>query len=530
MQDTMLPADGFLQSAETFGARPALQAGGQTVSYAQLKAQAAALAATLRELSPATEPRLTAVFGFRSVTTFAGVLAALLRGHGYVPLNSTFPIERTKGMLDRSGCRELIVDRACSRQLPSLLEGAIHPLLVLLPEHDDVSDLRASHPTHRFVSGAELLGSETWSPCPAYLDDVAYLLFTSGSTGQPKGVMVANRNVAHYVNYVSRRYAITEQDRLSQNFDLTFDLSAHDMFVAWSNGACLCCPSQQELIKPGRFVVASNLSVWFSVPSTAVFMKRFGELKPGQYPSLRLSLFCGEALPAEVVKSWRVAAPNSVIENIYGPTELTIACTAYRWDDERSPAECELGVVPIGEPFQGMEALVADENLQEVAAGSEGELLMTGPQVALGYWQDEEKTARVFVAPPGRRTVYYRTGDRVRRPLPGRPMTYLGRMDNQIKIMGHRVELGEIEAAARRESEVDGVVAVGWPLNAGGADGIELFLEADSLDQAQLQARLAACLPAYMVPRRIHLLPRLPLNPNGKYDRKQLLAHLARAT
>src|SRR5205814_9542462 len=115
-------------------------------------------------------------------------------------------------------------------------------------------------------------------------------------------------------------------DRVSQTFDLTFDLSAHDMFVAWQSGACVCCPSQKQLIKPGAFLNDSRLTIWFSVPSTAVFMRRLGELKPGLYPHLRLSLFCGEALPVDVVRDWSLAAPNSIIENIYGPTELTIGC------------------------------------------------------------------------------------------------------------------------------------------------------------------------------------------------------------
>src|SRR5439155_5413193 len=204
-----------------------------------------------------------------------------------------------------------------------------------------------------------------------------------------------------------------EEDRCSQTFDVTFDLSVHDMFVTWEAGACLCCPTRKELIKPGEFISGSRLTTWFSVPSTGVFMKKLGMLKPDMYPGLRLSLFCGEALPTEVARAWSEAAPNSIIENIYGPTELTIACTAYRWNRDSSPAECELGIVPIGEPFDGTEAIVVDENLQEVSVGMPGELLMTGPQVTLGYWQDPERTSKAFVIPPGRRQIYYRTGDRV---------------------------------------------------------------------------------------------------------------------
>jgi acyl-coenzyme A synthetase/AMP-(fatty) acid ligase len=234
-----------------------------------------------------------------------------------------------------------------------------------------------------------------------------------------------------------------------------------------------------------------------------------------------LSLFCGEALPVDVVCDWSAAAPNSRIENIYGPTELTIGCTAYRWDQRKSSDECEQGIVPIGEPFEDMEALIVDRDLDEVPVGCEGELLMAGPQLSQGYWCDEEKTRRAFVSVAGRSGIYYRTGDRVRRSGPDKPLVYLGRLDNQVKVLGHRVELGEVEAVVRNLCGVAGVVAVAWP-NGSNADGIELFLEADKFDAELLTKQLKTKLPYYMVPRRIRTLPRLPLNPNGKYDRKAL--------
>ena len=515
---------GFWRSARAFPDRPALEVGGREQTYAELAAQAASLAATLGAHCPPGGPPLTAVFAYRSATAFAGVLGALLSGHGYVPLNRTFPPERSRAMLERSGCRAVIVDEGSEPQLGPVLEGAGAPMLLVFPEREEVGDLAARWPQHRVLGRRDLVppGEAGWAPVPSAPEAVAYLLFTSGSTGQPKGVMVTHANARHYIDWTVARYGVSERDRLSQTFDLTFDLSVHDMFVAWEQGACVCCPTQKQLMKPGGFIHDSRLTVWFSVPSTVLFMRRFGLLKPGAYPHLRLSLFCGEALPVEAVRQWAAAAPQSVIENIYGPTELTIACTAYRWDPERSPAECEQGTVPIGHPFDGMLALVADENLQEVAPGETGELLMAGPQRTPGYWQDMERTARAFVVPPGRHELYYRTGDRVRRPLPGHPMTYLGRLDTQIKILGHRVELGEIEAAVRQASGVDGVVALGWPLTPSGADAVEVFLQTESVDVEGIRERLRECLPPYMVPRRLHPLAAFPLNANGKFDRSAL--------
>ena len=516
---------GFLRSAAQFPDRPAVIAEGNTLQYEPLRDLACRIAATI-QMSPEFSPTpVTGVFAYRSPTAFAGVLGALLAGNGYVPLNRTFPENRSQVMFERSEARSLVVDAKSLPQLNELLKRAPDPVLVILPDVSDVTHLAAAWPQHRFIGTRDLRPSSEWRPPTLAPDSLAYLLFTSGSTGTPKGVAVAQRNVLSFVDYMVQRYEVTENDRFSQMFDMTFDLSAFDMFVAWERGACVCCPSQKELIKPDSFITRNALSIWFSVPSTAIFMNQLGLLKPGRYPQLRLSLFCGEPLPVSSVQAWAAAAPNSIIENLYGPTELTIACTLYRWEGPRSVAESEIGVVPIGYAYPGMKYLVADESLNEVAPGSEGELLMNGPQMSLGYWRDAKKTSSAFVTPPGRREVYYRTGDRVRRPAPGGPLIHLGRIDSQIKVLGHRVELGEIEAVVRRHCGSDAVVALGWPLMSSGYGGVEAFIEGRE-ENERLRDCVRAELPEYMVPRRFHFRDKLPRNSNGKLDRKAIYQSL----
>jgi amino acid adenylation domain-containing protein len=517
---------GFLKSCAAHGARPAVEVAGEVLTYAQLFHFAASLAATLERHANPSGPALTAVFAHRSAVAFAGVLGVLLHGNGYVPLNRTFPLERTRSVFQRSKCRSLVADEESEKQLDQLLTGIDYACLVILPERHDTHQLAMKWPLHRFIGATELEAHERWRFKGVSGDSLAYLLFTSGSTGTPKGVMVTHRNVRHYIDFTTQRLCVGPEDRLSQLFDLTFDLSVADMFVAWERGACVCCPSERMLINPGRFIQQARLTLWFSVPSTATFMKRLGALKAGMYPGLRVSMFCGEALPVAVAKAWAEAAPNSVVENIYGPTELTIACTHYRWDPAKSPSESLHGVVPIGEPFPGMRPLVVDASLKEVPPGADGELLMAGPQLASGYWDDPAKTSAAFLKPPAQSDIYYRSGDRVRRPVGQTPLLYLGRIDNQIKIRGHRVELGEIEAVVREESGVDGVVALGWPRDLSNADGVEVFLQSARLPPTAVKERVAARLPGYMVPRRYHCLPRLPLNSNGKYDRQSLTKYL----
>jgi len=512
---------GFLRSCQVFAERPAVEVQGTTYTYDSLRKKAAVISSTLCAAAKNESPPLTALFASRSITAFAGVLGILMRGHGYVPLNPNFPVERNRVILNTAECNALVVGVECVAQLDELLTGLERSLTLILPESDDVAMMAKRWPQHRFIGKRELLAAKDWSPPSNSSEDIAYLLFTSGSTGKPKGVMVAHRNVRHFIDTIVERYQIDERDRFSQNFDLTFDLSVFDMFVAWERGACVCCPPQKALMKPDRFVQDSELTVWFSVPSTAIFMKKLGALKPERYPTLRWSLFCGEPLPAEIAESWAEAAPNSILENLYGPTEVTIACTSYRWNQKTSQRDSKYGWVPIGSPLPGLCFLVVDEKLREVPPGKQGELLMTGPQVTLGYWQDEERTNEAFVRIADDR-IYYRTGDRVLTPMNGEPLRYLGRSDQQVKVQGHRVELGEIEAAVRDVCGENLVAALGWPVTSVGVRGVVVFIGNENVDVIALKRKLESQLPNYMVPQQILLLNQFPLNPNGKVDRKAL--------
>lgn len=518
-------AAGFVRSAAAFPQRPALVVGTESWSYEGLLRASAAIAAVLQEHTPADGPPWTAVFGHRSFVAYAGVLGALLRGHGYVPLNRKFPVMRTKAMFERSRCRAVVIDNESLTQLDELLDGAPDGTLIVAPELEAVRELQSRFSNHLILGRDAMKDVEAPTLRQPDMDDVAYLLFTSGSTGEPKGVMVTHRNAAPFVHAMADRYGLNEDDRCSQTFDLTFDLSVFDLFVAWERGACVYCPPDKTLLKPGRYIREQELTLWFSVPSTGMFLQRFGMLKPNSYPSLRWSLFCGEALPVELAEVWAAAAPHSIVENLYGPTEATIACTLYRWEGERSRDESRLGLVPIGHATPGMSALVADGELQEVGDEEEGELLVAGPQVALGYLDDPERTRSAFVVPPGRAETHYRTGDRVVRGANG-VLHYLGRLDHQVQVHGHRVELGEVESAIR-DATGTAAVALGWPVTESGVAGIVAFVAGeDAFDLTGLRAKLAARLPDYMLPREVHVLPELPLNANGKFDRSALRAHL----
>ena len=511
---------GFARHVVQAATAPALVVGNVTRSYGELDATARLWAGRVSELAGGRARRV-GVFAHRSEVGYTGVLAALYSGGAFVPLNPTFPPARTRSMIQQAGLDAIIVDARGAAQLGDVLDGVASCPPIVAPSLDSC----AAPSGARVLTRREVAAAGSVEALPdVSTDDVAYLLFTSGSTGIPKGVPVTHGNVRHFVEYVSRRYGVVPEDRFSQTFDQTFDLSVFDLFAAWENGACVCAMQPLDLLAPARFVSQHAVTIWFSVPSIPALMRKKNLLRPNAFPTLRWSLFCGEPLPRASAEAWQAAAPNSIVENLYGPTELTIACFQHRWDPQSSPALCVNDLVPIGTPYDGLTEMVIDDDRRAVQPGQAGELCVSGPQTVPGYWNAPAKTDEQFIELPlksGSVGRFYRTGDRVRRLANG-DYVYLGRIDHQIKVLGHRVELAEVDAALARQAGVAHAAAVGWPMHDGSADGIVAFVSGHDIAVPQLTAAVRAVLPDFMTPRAIVVLDALPLNANGKIDRNAL--------
>jgi amino acid adenylation domain-containing protein len=520
---------GFFRSLLANPSSPTLELGDLFLSYEQLWDYAGRITAYLKDNLDPPE-KVVAVLADRSVAAYGGILGVLGSGRGYVPLNPKFPLERTLVMLRASGCKTLVVGKECAAVLESLLsrlpEYLDHPLTLVIPDPGWEPD-RKLLSSHRVISASQL--STVAEPSDPVVDqnDTAYLLFTSGSTGMPKGVAVSQSNAVAYMEYAAKRFGIHPGDRCSQNFDLTFDLSVHDLFTCWDGGATLC-PYAEQTLTPATLIEEKELTCWFSVPSVAMFASKVGLLEPGAFPTLRWSLFCGEALSSTLATAWQAAANNSILENLYGPTEATIAITYYRWDQATSPAECVRGLVPIGWPFDGQQVCTVDDDLVPVPTGESGELCLGGSQVTRGYLNDPEKTAKSFVhLKHTQDQVWYRTGDLVRQDQRG-CLFYLGRRDFQVKVNGYRVELQEIDLVLREAARTELAVAIPWPLSDGSASGIVGVLSgSDPVNDKQIIAACETRLPRYMVPNRIYHFPQIPLNVNGKIDRGKITEMLA---
>lgn len=494
----MMLAGRISNSAKQHSQRDALILRGERYSYEQLDRAARNIAhQACRHFSQA--PSRIGVYASRSWLSYASTLAAVYAGAAFVPLNPRFPVERTRKMIDSAGLDLVLGDDLGSRLWVQLRESG-----AALPPFWDADQLRSI-----VAEGSPLEEVPLRQP-----SDLVYLLFTSGSTGQPKGVPISEGNLEAYLSWARQRYQFEPEDRFSQTFDQTFDLSVHDIFLCWESGAALYPLSPPELLAPASFIQKHALTVWFSVPSVVAQMRKRGTLKPQAFPSLRWSLFCGEALPQAAAQAWLEAAPNSTLENLYGPTELTIACTVHRWDPEISPGLCRQGMVPIGRAFPGLTEKILEDR---------SELAMAGAQMFGGYWQDPERSAQAILELPEGR--FYKTGDRVER-LPNGELVCLGRLDHQIKLLGFRVELGEIEAVLRSYPAVVNAVAVGWPMENGSAQGIVAFVQGANLDTRLLQEHAQKHLSDYMVPARFLVLDEFPLNANGKVDRAALAGRL----
>jgi amino acid adenylation domain-containing protein len=516
---------GFLASAAAYPDHTALVVRGVERRYSELDRTARCWAAAIVDRLGRPAQRV-GVFGYRSEVSYTGALAALMSGAAFVPLNPTFPQEKTASMARQAELDAIIVDKVCASQVAGVLAGLDPCPLLLTPDIDGPSFEGIAA---QILDASALAATEPLAELPPIVpEDIAYILFTSGSTGLPKGVPVTHGNACHFLDAMRQRYGITPSDRFSQTFDQTFDLSVFDLFLAWHSGASVYAMATVDLLAPAGFVNKHGITVWFSVPSVPAQMRKRNRLTPNLMPGVRWSLFCGEPLPRASAEAWQAAAPNSVVENLYGPTELTIACFVYRWDPERSPALCHNEIVPIGRPLPGLGALIVDEEIRPIQNGSDGELCVSGPQTTPGYWKDPKRTAERFVSLPvsdleSRR--FYRTGDRVMR-LDGGDYVFIGRTDHQIKVLGHRVELGEIEAALRVDSRVTEAVGVGWPVEGGSARGVVAFVCGRGVDVNELRRRAEQTLPPWSVPQRILLREDFPLNPNGKVDRNALARSL----
>jgi amino acid adenylation domain-containing protein len=511
------------RSAEQRPEATAVWARGSTLTYRKLEERSNKLSLLLRERGIQKGDRVGLYFP-KSVESLVAMFGILKAGAAYVPLDPEQPPARAGYIIGNCKMKGLITDSVrlgkLNRETTELL-----PLQVVFGEPAE-KQLGNSVPWEALASYP---GDRPFDLQPV-TTDLAYILYTSGSTGEPKGVMLSHQNALTFVEWCANTFHVRPEDQLSGHAPLHFDLSVFDIYNAIEAGATLHMIPEDILIFPAsvaKFIETHNLSIWYSVPGALTQLALHGKVTKERFPRLRTILFAGEVFPIKHLQRLAELLPGVELYNLYGPTETNV-CTYYPID--RSLL-AEMEALPIGRACANTEVCAVDEHGQRVIdAGGKGELYVRGPSVTLGYWDDPEKTRKMIVPNPFQPNFaenVYRTGDIVVLGADGN-YDFLGRRDNQIKVRGYRVELGEIEAALLRHGAVSeaGAFAMADPVEGSRIHAVVALHNGAGLSESDLQQHCALHLPGYMVPANIQVCEHLPRTSTGKIDRVRLKAEV----
>jgi amino acid adenylation domain-containing protein len=437
-----------------------------------------------------SEDKIGIIVG-NNIETYAAIIAILLSGRTYIPIHPGHPPERIQQIIQQSGLKVILTKSSEYSFIGiqvleyAIMQDANKEITFAIPNIDIVH-------TH------------------------AYILFTSGSTGIPKGVSITYYNLDSFVSaFFANGYQIDEYDRFVQMFDLTFDLSVMSYLLPLCIGACVYTVSENGMKFTNVFAILEKYHITFAllVPSLLSHLRPyFDEIS---LPHLKYNLFCGEALYNDVLTEWMNCAPGAIFENVYGPTEATIFCLIYRIHDKTSVSVYN-EIVCIGKPMKNMEALIVSEHAEIQDDNDNGELCLSGSQLTPGYLNEEQNKTTFFTL-NGKK--YYRTGDIAYKEKNGNFM-FCGRVDQQVKIQGYRIELSEIEFHLRKLTK-SGVVAIVVKGN-NGLNQIDVVFEDKTTSVENVLSELKTKLPAYMIPVNVHFITPFPLNVNGKTDRKAI--------
>jgi amino acid adenylation domain-containing protein len=524
--------------------RPAVGlSGGPPLTYGELGAAAAAVAAALARHGISRGDRVGLLCP-KSPEAIAGLWGILLAGAAYVPIDPGAPPLRAAYIA--GDCRPAALLASTEQEAAVAAIRRELPGAPVLQIHGDGA-LAAAELRLALGGGGEPAAATAAAgaggaarPAAGALElagnarDLAYVLYTSGSTGRPKGVMISHGAALAFVEWAAWRFALRTTDVLSGHAPLHFDLSIFDVFAAAAAAARLVLLDDETVRFPlasAAAIAAERITVWYSVPGALRRMREAGGLRQPDCASLRCVLFAGEVFPAEELRRLQRALPRVRLFNLYGPTETNV-CTCW----SVPPAGTwRHAAIPIGHDCETCQGVIVDEQLRPVAPGVVGELLVRGGSLMEGYWGDDARTAAALVRDfqyPHLRDAFYRTGDLVSRQPDG-TYAFHGRRDHMIKLRGHRVELGEVEAALHAAAGVGEAAVVAIERRRGGGAGAEAELVAfvvsddgppgsPGLAARALRQELAARLPRYMLPAELRWVASLPRTATGKVDRQAL--------
>lgn len=508
----------FLDMVCQYPLRHALWVNDVYYSYSELYEQAIQIADWLSCKASAR----SLIFSQRALTAYVGIIGTLLVDKAYVPLNPKMPAARNATMIELADATLVIVDVAVEREFNEVLEHlASAELDVLFLHTDSLPAWTKNFSNIRFYTKAALPANHNEFEYVSNKSKDACLLFTSGSTGIPKGVMLSHENILAYISQMIISYGLNDNDHVSQMTELTFDFSVQDMFMTWAVGACVYAFPENYFIGLPKYLNDNKITFMTTVPSTARLLSELGKLQENSLPYLRQNIFGGEPFSDSIALQWQRAAPNTNIINVCGPTEATIAYLFYPWHEDQIVTKGLRNCIPLGKPFINQEILIINENGESVQDGVVGELCLSGTQVIDAYWRNEQLTQKQFIHLPDKRNVlrkWYKTGDMVIWTDED-GIVFKGRVDDQIQIRGCRVEKLEIERMVREVADTESVAVIPWPVaDDGTVQGVITFVSHTALSERDIYIKCRTKLPDYMAPKEVHILDNIPLNFNGKID------------
>lgn len=447
--------------------------------------------------------------------TYALMIASIRLGIAYVNIDVAAPLARNLPIIEVSQAAFIFYDDpACSKPMHDLANAGKIQAIELIP---DIFPAVTPSDRERQLELMQKVDGST----------IAYVMFTSGSTGIPKGVAVTHQNVLHFIAWGNQYLQIKNHDNFANLSPLYFDNSVFDFYVGLFSGASLSPIPRELLTKPYELVAhvgKMECTVWFSVPSLLIYMVAMKAMEIKVLSTLRYIIFGGEGYPkAELKKLYDLFSQQATLVNVYGPTECTCICSAYPLSE--NDFKQLNGLPPLGKLNPNFDYLILDEHDKEA---TEGELCLLGPNVAAGYFNELERSAKSFITlndPKRFMKRMYRTGDLVQETEG--ILHFIGRKDNQVKHMGYRIELEEIEHALAKFTQINQAAVVYHRTHVAYGKLVGFVASSEEVDERALLVNLGELLPTYMIPSRIIVRKELPKNPNGKVDRQQLLLQCA---
>lgn len=472
----------------------------KVLSYSQLQQEAYHVASVLAGKNITHKP--VAVYCEQRTECISSFMGIAYAGDYYTLIDTRMPAERIEKIMEVLQPAAIISFKEYSEKVEALTTGSEIDVVYYEDMQQESVD-------------TEVLATVKDSISPA---DLIYVLFTSGSTGVPKGVSIRHESLVDFTEWVTRDFKMVGEDKLANQVPFFFDHSLTDIYGTLKSGGTLCIVPRKTFSFPIRFleyIRDNEISMTVLVPTVMTQIANLDLLSKCDVSCLKKILYGGEAMPTPTLNYWHKKLPKALFGNIYGPTEATGVCAFYILDRELDDSE----PVPIGYPCRDEDVFILNEENHLVQGEEKGELCVRGIGVASGYYRNEEKTKEVFVQNPltDKNEIMYRTGDVVHYNSRGE-LIYDGRRDFQIKHFGHRMELGDIDVAVASLDKIE----MNCTLFDKDTDCILLFYVGD-IEARDIRRNLQKLLPDYMLPNKFFKLSQLPLNQNGKIDRKQLM-------